>query len=217
MDRIRETAKKRLGDIVRNAAGFQGAPERADQYVATIDATLVERCPTPRRYRDRILFLTANLPAMADELDEIEPALLATINETELRSTRQKSKDEREARKRARHNAISLEDREDVKCYKCGFPVRSRLNMNRFDVEDELLGGQYQNQYDVLCACDADVDPIEKFKRGSQSRSRDGSDDRSSSSSGRDDEPGSRPTALGTTASPMAKAARPENAAPGSL
>jgi hypothetical protein len=173
MDRIRETARKRLSDIVQQSAHF-GSDSAAQKFASDIDAAVAEKCPTPRRYRDRVLFLTANLPNVADELGSMTADFLSTVSETELKSARQKSADDREARKRARLKTIELKDRDDVKCVNCGLPIRSRLNMNRFDVEDEVLGQQYQNQYDVLCECDADKDPTAGFGEESEEEPEEG-------------------------------------------
>ena len=84
----------------------------------------------------------------------MEPAFVSGASADDLKSSAQREQDAREMRRRARHRQVALKDREDVKCHRCGLPIRARLNVNRFDVEDELLGAQFQNQYDVLCECD---------------------------------------------------------------
>jgi hypothetical protein len=208
MEKIRGVARQRLGAIVASSPHFASDSAAADTFTSDLEREVAERYPTPRRFRERVLFLQENLPTVVDELDELKPAFLSSVNELDLKSSKQKAVDDRAARKRARHHTLALKDREDVQCDRCLLPIRARLNTNRFDVEDELLGGQYQNQYENLCECDADIDPVDKF---GESRS-------SSESSVMNDDQGSVPatTAAATAAvtggpaSPPAKANRAE-------
>jgi hypothetical protein len=206
MERIRETAKTRLTAIIAQSPHFSASAGAAQKFAQEVEAAVLERCPTPRRYRDRVLFLTANLPHVLDDLDSMTPEFLSAVDEPRLKSDKQKRADEREARKRAREIALTLKDSDEVKCDRCGLPIRARLNTNRFDVEDEILGQQFQNQYDTLCQCDADKDPTEHFGQDTPPTSED--DDTESETRTTTDQANKH--AQDSHKSPVAKATRTE-------
>lgn len=163
MDRIREGAKKRLTAVVSSSPHFQSEASKTADFVEELEAVLLERCPTPRRYRDKLLFLVANIPHVVDELQSFTPATLVTADTTALMGERQRKIEEREARKRARLVTIKAEDREDMLCADCGMPKRGRLNQNRFGLDDEILGNQFDNNYENLCQCNPADDIIARF------------------------------------------------------
>jgi len=56
-------------------------------------------------------------------------------------------------------------------CPGCSLPIKSRLNTNKFDLDDEELGTQFDNGYGNFCSCNALDDPTDAFGKDTSSSS----------------------------------------------
>jgi hypothetical protein len=138
-------------------------PAAQTAFLSAFEGAIAERAASVAAYREKIMFYSANFGGIAEDLAGLDPATLAEMKHRDVVSNDFKTKMEAERKQRASEVELEEENTVNVMCAACGLPVMSRMNNNRFDIDDETLGNQYENNYNNFCECDADVDPMDKY------------------------------------------------------
>ena len=179
-ERIRSNAADALRKCFAAAKCFAGCDLKDDstplaKFAIEVEQELFAFAPTMETYRPQLLFLKSNLPNIMSEFSldnpDFSPKEIAKADEDLLSSKEQKREAARARRKRIRE--MELKDDTTVLCPKCQLPRHNRLNTNRFDVDDENLGNQFENNYMNVCECprtssdsDSEDDDVESPKKG---------------------------------------------------
>ena len=168
--RILEVCQRKLSDALKGA----GWP--ADFAANLMAAVLAAHGNSIADFRARTLLLVANLPRMGPETaTDFSFDELATVTESTLQSKGEAAAREKARHKRAREKMIKMKnDDSRVMCPGCNLPIKSRLNTNKFDLDDEELGTQFDNGYGNFCACSAYDDPTDAFGTDSDSSDAEG-------------------------------------------
>lgn len=153
MDKVRQAARQRISALLDKAPAYKDKGDAAMSFSQKLDEVMALTYPTVSEYRDRLLFLMTNIPNVLAEIDTFTPETLATARDVDMLPQAKRQEAAREARRRARLVSLSARDSEDMMCAECHLPIRGRLNENRFGLDDDILGTQFDNNYDNLCQC----------------------------------------------------------------
>ena len=146
----------------------------SEKYSSAIEASLfASHRDSKLHYVEQLKGIALNLPNIIDEIPERwSPERIAQTNPIDLRNAQQQKQWEREHRKRTRELQIRPED--SSMCPTCHLPLRSRINENLFDKDDEHLGCQYENNFDQFCQCPPANDASQDSDESSSSDGDDG-------------------------------------------
>ncbi len=157
-DAFKETVRTILGQApyFKELADQEKAKSTLDKYAVDVEAEVLAMSGNDAmKYRNQILLLKANLPNIVQDFDPEQnifaPAAVGAGNVDSLMSMKQKAVARKIQRKRNRE--LELEEDTQILCTSCNLPKLTRLNTNRFDVDDAELGNQFENTWANFCQC----------------------------------------------------------------
>jgi hypothetical protein len=159
---IREKAKEKLATKLASCNAKPSPGHTVAAAVEAIEAALFKNKLDTASYREQLLAIIGNVPNIASEISLFDPNDLAVLTPTEILTRRQAAR--RDEERNDRNHATKLPDEDNVMCVECGLPQRHKMNLNRFGLDDEVEGTQFDNNFENLCQCelaDSDVEAEE--------------------------------------------------------
>lgn len=146
MNKIIDAGKREIRNSLGKASP-KAKPAQLDRLVADIFAILIRQHTTPSAMMAAMMTLEGNIQTLGEKAAITSATkLLEILNQAELTALMEADVDERQV-------ADVFAKSDD--CEICGLPKSSnKMNLNRMDVEDEVLGQQYDSVFsNDVCRC----------------------------------------------------------------
>lgn len=154
-DAQRFHAKALLHKKLVDAPHFKAHPEKLEQFVSDVEASMFASKAIGNAFRDQLLAIVSNLAKILHVIQDFSPHELGKMHPQDILDEQAKKRQERRSMKRSRET--ELKEDTSIFCGSCGCPRMTRLNLNRMGLDSEELGSQYEYNFETVCQCGNDT------------------------------------------------------------